>query len=325
MEKITKSENNSRIRTILRSYDDFYDKIFGINSCEYFKNLEIFSKLYENFTKEEISLEKMVKMFQTIQNSMDTHNSFLTENLSHLKELILLELTRKSSDLSHRQQLQTLLINALNENELNKAFLINSFLNPCPSKQLPNTSDSNQIENFLDLINQVNNQNQKDNDVDMNLTPSISTEQVISTQDTNQNENNQSLEIKETSSEKPSEILDENINLNKKIKPKLRSGPLSPIRHLICSPGLEDKAHKYKIIILYRGVCNGYCYVNKPWSKQDHLHYIVDTVNCNDHISRLVKKQGIQFYNSFVLQSPDRWNQLIQSYKMEKIKQNGLN
>jgi hypothetical protein len=115
---------------------------------------------------------------------------------------------------------------------------------------------------------------------------------------------------------------EDGIFIDRKIRPKLRAGPLSPIRHLICSPGLEATAHKYKIIILYRGVCNGYCYQNKPWSKQVHLHYIVNTVNCNDHISRLVKKQGIQFYNSFVLQNPERWNQLIHLYRMERVKQN---
>jgi hypothetical protein len=102
---------------------------------------------------------------------------------------------------------------------------------------------------------------------------------------------------------------------------RIRYTPLSPIRHLICSPGLEATAHRYRISILYRGVCNGMCYQNKPWSNQVHLHYIVNTVNCNDHISRLVKKQGIQFYNSFVLQNPERLNQLIQLYKMERVKQ----
>lgn len=50
-----------------------------------------------------------------------------------------------------------------------------------------------------------------------------------------------------------------------------------------------------------------------------NIHYIINTVNCNDHVSRLVKKQGIQFYNSFVLQNQERIKQLIQMYKMEKV------
>ena len=115
----------------------------------------------------------------------------------------------------------------------------------------------------------------------------------------------------------------ESITLNDSIRDAFakvkKPNPLSPIRHLICSPGLESKAQNCKIIILYRGRCNGVCYQNKPWSKEMHIHYIINTVNCNDHVSRLVKKQGIQFYNSFVLQNQERIKQLIQMYKMEKV------
>jgi hypothetical protein len=250
----------------------------------------------------------MVKMFDSIQKSFDTHNLILNDTTPHMKELILLDLTRKSSDLSHRQQLQQLLVNALNDNDLNKAFLINSFLNP--NQTNPNNANSNQSENFLDLLSQAARKDacqETDYDMDQNQEAMIT-----------QNEATNSVNNAKESTEART---DETIVLDKGLKPRLRGGPLSPIRHLICSPGLEEKAHKYKIVILYRGTCNGYCYANKPWTKQSHMHYIVNTVNCNDHVSRLVKKQGIQFYNSFVLQTPDRWNQLIQLYKMEKVKE----
>lgn len=310
MEKISKQEIFSRVR---KSYDGLDDAIFSINRM-FNLTFQTFVKLVENcsLSKNENFFNKMVKMCDSINKTIDTNNIILNENMPHIKELVLLDLTRKSSDLSHRQQLQQLLVNALNENDLNKAFLINSFLNPNQNQASLNSINQGQMENFLDLLNQVNQTKEKEDNQETEMIP------INELPDTEMRENI----IADVSTKETSDKSEDKLLMEKQIKPKLRSGPLSPIRHLICSPGLEEKAHKYKIIILYRGACNGYCYANKPWSKQAHLHYIVNTANCNDHISRLVKKQGIQFYNSFVLQSPDRWNQLIQLYKMEKVKQN---
>ena len=96
-------------------------------------------------------------------------------------------------------------------------------------------------------------------------------------------------------------------------------GPQSPIRHLICSPGLELKEYKCNIIVLFMGSCGQNCNEKKDWTSKVHMHYIVNTVNCNDHISRLVKKLGFEFYNSFVLQTKERQLQLISTYNMHKV------
>ena len=97
-------------------------------------------------------------------------------------------------------------------------------------------------------------------------------------------------------------------------------GPKSPIRHLICSPGLEFKDNKRNIIVLYKGSCSTYCNDKNNLKQKVHVHYIVNTVNCNDHISRIVKKLGLEFFNSFVLQSQDSQAQVISTYNMEKVK-----
>lgn len=251
----------------------------------------------------------MVKITDSLSSSFNCQGLIMDENIPHFKELLLLELTRKSSDLNHRQKLQQLLIESLNENDLNKAFLINTFLHP------------NQSLNNLNLLNSC--QNLDDNQT---TASSGSKENYVNSSEIDKNnlsfttENfNNNIDINDLFSlneynSKNQEV----IKIDKNQRPKLRGSPSSPIRHLICSPGLEEKAEKHKIVILYRGTCNGSCNPNKPWTKQSHLHYIINTVNCNDHVSRLVKKQGLQFFNSSVLQNSERWNHLIKLYKMEK-------
>ena len=98
-------------------------------------------------------------------------------------------------------------------------------------------------------------------------------------------------------------------------------GPKSPIRHLICSPGLELKDYKANIILMYKGSCgnNGSCDERKVWAHKNHVHYIVNTINCKDHISRLVTKIGFEFFSSFVLQTKERQMQVISTYNMQKI------
>ena len=98
-------------------------------------------------------------------------------------------------------------------------------------------------------------------------------------------------------------------------------GPKSPIRHLICSPGLELKDYKANIILIYKGSCgnNGSCDERKVWAHKNHVHYIVNTINCKDHISRLVTKIGFEFFSSFVLQTKERQMQVISTYNMQKI------
>jgi hypothetical protein len=108
----------------------------------------------------------------------------------------------------------------------------------------------------------------------------------------------------------------------KRLSKQILMNTKAPIRHLICSPGLELKAHRANLIVLYKGHCNGNCYQNKPWSNEEHLHYIVNTINCNDHVSRLVRKQGFKFYNSFLVENKDRQTYLIGLYKMEKVYKN---
>lgn len=113
-----------------------------------------------------------------------------------------------------------------------------------------------------------------------------------------------------------------NANGFKRLSKQILMNTKAPIRHLICSPGLELKAHRANLIVLYKGHCNGNCYQNKPWSNEEHLHYIVNTINCNDHVSRLVRKQGFKFYNSFLVENKDRQTYLIGLYKMEKVYKN---
>ncbi|RNA44880.1 hypothetical protein BpHYR1_034831 [Brachionus plicatilis] len=234
-----------------------------------------------------ITKRKIYTKTNSLSESFDCQGLIMDENVPHFKELIMLELSRKSSDLSHRQQLQHLLIESLNENDINKAFLINTFLNPNQSLRTSSELRENGIDSAHIYKNNLNDQTDNlESNIEMN-----------------------DLEILEQSSKINQDS--EAIKIDKSLRPKLRGSPLSPIRHLICSPGLEEKTEKHKIVLLYRGSCNGSCNPNKPWSKQSHFHYIVNTVNCNDHISRLVKKQGLQFFNSSVLQNPERWNHLI--------------
>lgn len=245
----------------------------------------------------------MVKITDSLPQSFEYQGLIMDENLPHYKELLVLELTRKSCDLNHRQKLQHLLIESLNQNDLNKAFLINTFLYPNLGLSSFNLLNSSQKQ----TENQETSSELRETEVDLK----------------NRKNPNSSSEMElcesEISEENKTHQDQANIQIDKNLRPKLRGSPLSPIRHLICSPGLEEKADKHKIVVLYRGSCNGSCNPNKMWSKQSHLHYIINTVNCNDHVSRLVKKQGLQFFNSSVLQNPAKWNHLIKLYKMEKI------
>ena len=116
-----------------------------------------------------------------------------------------------------------------------------------------------------------------------------------------------------------------------------------PIRHIICSDGLENLQTKFKMIVLFKGKCNGKCYQNKPWCHLEvrfviilrqyiyiymfiyyfyffqHSHYIVNAVACTDHISRLIRRMGLIFYNSFLIDSVDRQNQVKIWYNMQKV------
>jgi hypothetical protein len=96
-------------------------------------------------------------------------------------------------------------------------------------------------------------------------------------------------------------------------------GPKSPIRHLICSPGLELKEYKANIVLMYKGSCGNNCAERKEWTQKNHMHYIVNTVNCRDHISRLVAKLGFEFFSSFVLQTSERQMQVVAMYNMQKV------
>ena len=244
----------------------------------------------------------MVKVTDSLSGSFEFQGLKMDENIAHFKELLLLELTRKSSDLNHRQLLQQLLIQSLKENDLNKAFLINTFLNP------------NQGLNNVNFLNNDSNLNENQEAISSGSKENSINSSVIDKNylnfTTETDKMNDLAILNQTNTEA--------IKIDKSQRPKLRGSPLSPIRHLVCSPGLEEKAEKHKIVILYRGTCNGSCNPNKLWTKQSHVHYIINTLNCNDHVSRLVKKQGLQFFNSYVLQNPERWNHLIKLYKMEK-------
>lgn len=345
-----------------------------------------------------ILTSKIFKMFDSIQRYFEINNDHLNDHLAQTRENEKIEISHKSSELTHRQHLQTLLITALNKNQIGKAMCIGSILDP----NLSLTSTSAIYDQQPIAVESKSSSSSSGNDSQTSANPSggsgtanthsnhsmmtrrsIQMNRLLSTENTaktaaqtedNANKSHESVEVIdepvvevsrltngygsvdaydyhdnkiEPSTSTNHESMEEsrtngdssgNVSCNAiRNLPRLENpfrnqnnrsrkkrakflGPLSPIRHLICSPGLEKNAHMFNIIILYRGTCNGQCYENKPWSKQVHLHYIVNTVNCNDHISRLVKKLGIEFYNSFVLQNPERRNQLIQLYQMERVK-----
>lgn len=289
---------------------------------------------------------KIIKIIDTIQIYLDLINEKLVEQIGKHREHELIGLTKKSSDLIHRQKLQALLIESIKSNDWHKASFVNSFLgnqlvthsfSDCNFNQTEETSNTNE-----DLITISRNINSEAN-VEFNMNQynsSLVKDELYFNNLMNNQSRNEKIDLDEEhhisiSSHlpfgdnsltcKPTNV---QLNLTESFRrldrldafaKAKKTNPLSPIRHLICSPGLEARAQNCKIIILYRGKCNGVCYQNKPWSKEIHIHYIINTVNCNDHVSRLVKKQGIQFYNSFVLQNQDRIKQLIQMYKMEKV------
>jgi len=284
---------------------------------------------------------KIIKMLDTVQTYLDLNNEKLVEHLSKQREHESLELTKKSNDLNHRQKLQSLLIESINDNDLRKANFINTCLHVVcdATNKISNKEPASTPYDIMPIVNDDYNNN-INNDYNFEQTETFETSTASSSlsssnNNNNNNNNNDGYLIDDNYDENlfnnvgtscataTNSTNSEYINLNDSIRDAFtkakKSNPLSPIRHLICSPGLELKALNSKIIILYRGKCNGVCYQNKPWSKEMHIHYIINTVNCNDHVSRLVKKQGILFYNSFVLQNQERIKQLIQMYKMEKV------
>jgi hypothetical protein len=347
------------------------------------------------------AVPKLLKCVDSFQAYIDAQNMYLNDYYNKCRESLIIQLGKSSSDLKHRHDLQALQLIALNNNDLNKASLINSILNqtthiPVLNNNIPPVStlslnstatshahaqnyNNNNNNNNNNQLESINNTSRFPNPPSLTRTncTSVFNDFILdnfaaSTMLKNDRQskgtapllNARNVSLHETIHEDDSidghlfdpvvanngdfnsdsndmdSIPSADVNMNGAVakssnghtsvftldndvggKMKIRYAPLSPIRHLICSPGLETTAYRYRISILYRGACNGQCYQNKPWSNQVHLHYIVNTVNCNDHISRLVKKQGIQFYNSFVLQNPERLNQLIQLYKMEKVKQ----
>ena len=321
----------------------------------------------------ELVRPKILKMIDTIQSHLELNNEKLIVQTAKNREHQLIELAKKSSDLNHRQQLQTLLIESLGLNDFRKASYVFSFLSEnhhspdlaaiqtsildnynnntaAAATNNYNTTDEmddnetftmngfesspvkSESYNHNHNHNNTNNNNNTSNSliIDYDDDPDTSQQQpqlnTFSNSSTSSSSRSSNLNINRPfthSSGSTSAAEYNNINLNDSIRDAFtkakKTNPLSPIRHLICSPGLEAKAQNCKIIILFKGRCNGICYQNKPWSKEMHIHYIINTVNCNDHVSRLVKKQGIQFYNSFVLQNQERIKQLIQMYKMEKV------
>jgi hypothetical protein len=279
---------------------------------------------------------KIIKMLDTVQTYLDLNNEKLVEHLSKQREHETLDLTKKSNDLNHRQKLQSLLVESIDNNDFRKANFIHTCLhaNETNATNFLNNNDTTTATTTCDYETQIEN-DYNNNSIDYNFEPTEAFESSTASSLSLSNNNGYKMEdnYEENSLNNNSNnniggggttsFSSEYINLNDSIRDAFtkakKSNPLSPIRHLICSPGLELKAQNCKIIILYRGKCNGICYQNKPWSKEMHIHYIINTVNCNDHVSRLVKKQGIQFYNSFVLQNQERIKQLIQMYKMEKV------
>lgn len=281
---------------------------------------------------------KIIKMLDTVQTYLDLNNEKLVEHLSKQREHETLDLTKKSNDLNHRQKLQSLLVESIDNNDFRKANFIHTCLhaNETNATNFLNNNDTTTTTatTTCDYETQIEN-DYNNNSIDYNFEPTEAFESSTASSLSLSNNNGYKMEdnYEENSLNNNSNnniggggttsFSSEYINLNDSIRDAFtkakKSNPLSPIRHLICSPGLELKAQNCKIIILYRGKCNGICYQNKPWSKEMHIHYIINTVNCNDHVSRLVKKQGIQFYNSFVLQNQERIKQLIQMYKMEKV------
>ena len=72
---------------------------------------------------------KILKMLETLQANLDLTNERLIDQIGRQREHEHLELSRKSADLNHRQKLQSMLLDAINECDFQKANYINEFLN----------------------------------------------------------------------------------------------------------------------------------------------------------------------------------------------------
>jgi hypothetical protein len=303
------------------------------------------------------AVPELIKFLERLQAYFDLENKYLSEYYAKCSENLIVQLGRSSSDLKHRHELQTLLLSALKENELEKALIISSIINgntyiPMTNnlqqsssvtnsshssslpQQQPQPSGTNFSKFILDnfasrsLLNETKKSSFGSRHDGQDAIAGGNEREVQLESAHNRVNGSDTIDICSSSGNSNTQINEQNggtsggartsnpiFSLN-----RIRPNPLSPIRHLICSPGLEETAHRYKIDVMFRGVCNQDCYQNKPWSDKLHLHYIVNTVNCNDHVSRLVKKVGCEFYNSFVLQTPERINQLIHLYKMQRMK-----
>ena len=305
-------------------------------------NFDFISSLASSSIDNHTLRPKILKMLETVQTYLDLNNEKLIEQIGKQREHEMVDLAKKNSDLAHRQRLQELLIEAVSSGDFKKASFVYTYLGEPGSnmnfglngqdfnnetlstsygqtmEMTTNEDDSEYLIEYDDQLKEDSVFNEGVNGFDRrqirqdNYASNVSSNEYPEEEYETPPENSLKDEKYTTGSS------NEALNIDALAKSK-KSQPLSPIRHLICSPGLEAKAYKTRIIILYRGKCNGVCYQNKPWSKENHIHYIINTINCNDHVSRLVKKQGIQFYNSFVLQNQERVRQLIQMYKMEKV------
>ena len=240
---------------------------------------------------------KILKMIETVQANFDLTNEKLIDQIGRQREHEHLELSKKLADLNHRQKLQSMLLEAINECDFQKANYINEFLNPLNTPNSINTQSCSQAKNvplFADMNSSLaarnNNHNNIENaDADLCQMPDngfVIKNEANSNESFAQTSGNDSAscsieygELDEDKNAHDSEMLTNNINesLKEAFAKVRRPNPLSPIRHLICSPGLEAKLHNSRISILFRGDCNGICYQNKPWSKEQHIHYIINS------------------------------------------------
>ena len=282
-----------------------------INNPNVQSKFDILAKLcLSPLVENSVVVSKLLKMFDSVQTYFDTQNQYLSDYYAKCRENHIIQLGKNSSELKHRTELQNILLSALNENDLNKAALINSILNQSSFIPISNNSNSNSptlpatassfnnfiLDNFATSRNFLgetrattsHNHHHNHNHQSNHDTSQVDSDETINESNLDENGfenlNNERHNVNGINSGCSSELADmdmsvkfslkENANESNSIfslndsRTKIRYTPLSPVRHLICSPGLEATAHRYKIIILYRGICNGHCYQNKPWSNQ---------------------------------------------------------
>jgi hypothetical protein len=240
----------------------------------------------------ELVQPKILKMIDSIQNFLDLNNEKLIEQIGKNREHQLIDLAKKSSDLNHRQKLQSLLIESIGLNDFRKASFIFSYLNENNSSTQfaainelnsqtisdENTNNFNnrevmdENETFMNDLESSPNKNESYNK-NNNHTDNASNGLIIDYEDdlleihshlhhqsthlqNNYNNSNSSSNSSRcsnfnnnklftnahNSSSSISAVEYNSINLNDSIRDAFskakKSNPLSPIRHLICSPGL---------------------------------------------------------------------------------------